>query len=294
MTGPQTLLYAPAIRPELMRKALGAGADGVIYDLEDAVLSSRKDEARAMLREHLGQLVTERETKRDVDSAAPPSVYVRINAVGTDHATADLQVIAESPVLSAVRVPKVSSARDVDHVVAALGSAGAHLDVHCLIENALGVEALPEITQHPRVTAVALGEADLSADLGVRDESGLVYARSRLVTAARAAGLPAPNMAVYTNVGDTDGLVASCEEGKRLGFFGRSAIHPRQIAVIRRVFRPSEDEYQRARVLVEAAAAASQDGSGAFVLPDGRFVDEPLIQSARHTVETAERFGTNE
>ena len=131
----------------------------------------------------------------------------------------------------------------------ALGSRS--LPLHCLIESARGVEAAFEIASaDPNVASIALGEADLRSDLGVTGEEGLLWARSRIVVAARAADLPAPAMSVYAQIDDLDGLAASCRRGRALGFIGRAAIHPKQLRVIAECFMPTEAEASAARELL--------------------------------------------
>ena len=134
------------------------------------------------------------------------------------------------------------------------------------------------------MASIGLGEADLRADLGVTDDAGLLWARSRVVNAAAAAGLPPPAMSAFPNVADLDGLRRSCEVGRQLGFLGRAAIHPKQLPVITEAFRPSEAEVAHARELV---AAASASGSGAALTADGHFVDEAVLRQARRILALA-------
>jgi citrate lyase subunit beta / citryl-CoA lyase len=163
---------------------------------------------------------------------------------------------------------------------------GSGARIQCLIESALGLEHAFEIaTSHERVAGISLGEADLSADLGVGDEMGLLYARSRIVSAARAAALPYPVQSVYTNVHDLDGLRRSTEAGKHLGFVGRSTIHPSQVPVVNEVFTPTEKEVSEAQRLLDRLGSEE----GAFVLEDGRFVDRAVVESARLTLALARR-----
>ena len=162
--------------------------------------------------------------------------------------------------------------------------------IQCLIESALGLEHALEIARsHERVAGISLGEADLAADLGVRDEAGLLYARSRIVSASRAAGLPGPVQSVYTNVKDLDGLRRSTEEGKNLGFVGRSAIHPSQVPIINEVFTPTEEEVAEAQELLDRLEGEAGSGTGAFVLEDGRFVDRAVVESARRSLAWRDR-----
>lgn len=267
-----TWLYVPGDRPDRFEKAATSGADAVILDLEDAVAAPRKGYARDAVAEYLA-------------STSPVPLYVRVNELTGPDVAADLAAVAGLPGLAGLRLPKVQSADQV-HLAAAAGAA----ELHCLIESATGVEAAYAIaTAHPSVAGIGLGEADLSADLNVTDESGLTYARSRIVVAARAAGLNPPAMSAYTNVSDMAGLAASCRTGRALGFLGRTAIHPRQLPVIAEAFRPAPSEVDKARALLEAMAGAEQRDSGTVVLPDGRFADRAMVAAASRTVALAER-----
>ena len=278
MTGteppPRSYLYAPGSDRRLMEKALASAADAVVLDLEDAVAPSRKAEARAAVAELLR-----------ARSGKP--VLVRINAEASGLAEDDLAAIA-GPWLAGVRLPKVESPDWVRAVAAQLDRHGCATRIHPLIESALGLERAYEIARaHARVATLGLGEADLGADLGISDPAGLRYARSRVVAAARAAGLPAPVQSVYPHLRDLDGLRRSTEEGRAMGFFGRSVIHPAQLPVVNAVFTPDEEEVRRARELVAALEAAEADGTGALALPDGRFVDRAVVASARRTLALA-------
>lgn len=268
-----TWLYVPGDRPDLYGKAAASGADVVILDIEDAVVPAHKDDARASVHAWLPQ-------------AGPSSVEVRVNALDSPWGADDLRSLADVPSLRAARLPKVESAADVHTAIALLGAAQAGLS--CLIESARGVEAAFEIASaHDRVVAVGLGEADLASDLGVTGDDALGWCRARVIVAARAAGLNPPAMSAYPNVDDLDGLAQSCRVGRRLGFRGRAAIHPRQIPVIREAFRPSPDEVADAQALIDALAEGVQAGRGVVVLSDGRMVDAAMIGRAQRVIEDA-------
>ncbi|MFJ4998781.1 HpcH/HpaI aldolase/citrate lyase family protein [Microbacterium sp. NPDC088619] len=271
-----TALYAPADRPERFEKALRAGADAVVVDLEDAVAASRKSVARAALLEFARAWVAFGE--------GAPVVQVRVNALGSPFHDADLAAIAALPVSFGVRLPKTGSADDV----AAIRRALPARDIHALLESALSIERAFEIASSG-VRSIATGEADLRAELGVpagpAGEAGLAWSRSRVVNAAAAAGLPAPMMAVYADVADLDGLEASCRAGRALGFGGRTAVHPRQVPVIRRAFTPDAGEIAAARDVIERVRSAAADGTGAFALEDGTFVDAAMVHAARRVLE---------
>lgn len=272
-------LYAPADRPERFEKALDAGADAVIVDLEDAVTASRKDAAREALGE-FAALWSER-------GESAPAVQVRVNAPGSSWHDADLVAVAALPAAFGVRLPKTQSGDDV----AAVRAAVPGREVHALLESALSIERAFEIASSG-VAAISTGEADLRAELGVpagsAGEAGLTWSRSRIVNAAAAAGLPAPLMAVHADVADLDGLEASCRAGRALGFGGRTAVHPRQIAVIRRAFTPDAAEIARAQSIVDRVQTAAADGSGAFLLEDGTFIDVAMVRAAERILAAAE------
>jgi citrate lyase subunit beta/citryl-CoA lyase len=276
---PLTWLYVPGDRPERFAKAFASEADVVIVDLEDAVAPGHKDAAR----ENVGTLLSR---------ATPKPVVVRVNDVSSRWGAADLAMLGDASNLVGIRVPKVESAKDVDSVRTALNS--PTLLLHCLIESARGVEAAFEIASaDPSVASIALGEADLRSDLGVTDEEGLLWARSRIVVAARAANLPAPAMSVYTKIDDLSGLAASCRRGRALGFVGRAAIHPRQLSVIAECFTPTEVEVNAARELLDALENARAAGHGVAVLPNGQFVDRAMIEGAERVVALAARRATH-
>jgi len=262
---PLTWLYVPASRPERVLKALASGAHAVIVDLEDGVAPSDKEAARA----GLAELLKERPAVR---------VHVRVNALGTPWAEEDLAA-ATGLAIHGVHLPKVESPE--------VPSTG-ELELHCLIETPLGVERAFEIACAPGVRGISLGEADLRARTGA-GESGLDWARSRVINAALAAGLPRPPQSVFVDLDDLDGLAASCARGRELGFLGRAAIHPKQLPVIERAYLPTASEVESARALL---AAAEGDG-GAFAL-DRKLVDAPFVAVARATLALADAYGLRE
>ncbi|MFI8188009.1 HpcH/HpaI aldolase/citrate lyase family protein [Streptomyces sp. NPDC085946] len=274
MTFPLTWLYAPGDRPHVVAKALRSGADVVVIDLEDAVAPDRKPYARAATAELL-------------HDRPPVPVHVRVNALGGPWAEADLAAVIPAPGLSGLRLPKVSSPADVVRVARRAVSAHAGpLPLYALLETALGVEhAFAVATAHASLRGIALGEADLGADLGVRDDAGLDWSRSRVVVAARAAGLPPPTQSVHPDTRDLRSLAASCAHGRALGFLGRAAIHPRQLPVIERAYLPTLREIDRAETIVKAALAEQ----GAQALPDGTFIDAAVVAAARRTLSLARR-----
>lgn len=270
-----TLLYVPADRPDRVRKALASRADVVAVDLEDAVVASRKDDSRA----NLVQLLA--------DCERP--VQVRINHISTPWFLPDLEAVRELPLAVDVRIPKVESPTEVTVVADALPGRRLHL----LIESALGVERAYELgTASGRVASIGLGEADLRSDLRISDEAGLLWPRSRVVNAARAARLPSPLMSVYPHTRDVRGLVASCLAGKALGFLGRAAIHPAQLEPIRECFVPTAEEVEHARRVIDKVGDAATDGVGAIALADGTFLDVAMLEHARAVLAIMEPGAT--
>ncbi|GAA3885759.1 HpcH/HpaI aldolase/citrate lyase family protein [Streptomyces sedi] len=268
-----TWLYAPGDRPEVVAKALRSGADVVIVDLEDAVAPARKGHAL----DATAELLTERQ---------PVPVQVRVNALDGPLARREVERLAGLPGLAGLRLPKTRSPAELAAVAEWAGPAGAVPELWPLLESAVGLERAFAIAEgHPAVAGLALGEADLRAELGVADEAGLAWARGRAVVAARAAGLEPPAQSVYPDVRDLAGLAASCARGRALGLLGRAAIHPRQLPVIEEAFAPTAEEVAAAG---EITAAAETD-SGALALPDGRFVDAAVVAGARRTLALAAR-----
>ncbi|WP_105975721.1 HpcH/HpaI aldolase/citrate lyase family protein [Streptomyces geranii] len=268
---PLTWLYVPGDRPEVVTKALASGADVVVVDLEDAVAPDRKEYARAATAERL-------------TDPQPVPVHVRINALDGPLATPDLHSLEGLPGLAGLRLPKVTTPQDVVRVATRPPAEG--LPLYALLETALGIEqAFAIATAHPALHGIALGEADLRADLGVRGDAGLDWSRSRVVVAARAAGLAPPPQSVHPDTRDLDTLAASCAHGRALGFLGRAAIHPRQLPVIERAYLPTPEEIEEAEQIVKAAAT----DEGAQALPDGRFIDAAVVASARRTLSLADR-----
>lgn len=279
-TPPRTWLYVPGDRPDRFDKAAASGTDVVILDLEDAVSPDHKDQARANVVTWLS--APER-------ASSPVRTQVRINPIDGERGRADIAAIRDLTAISEIRVPKVSTVADADRLAEALGSSGP--PAVALLESAAGIENAAAIAAHPVIAGLGLGEADLSAELSLRGEDGLTWIRTRVVVAAAAAGLPPVAMSAYTNVTDLDGLATSCARGRDLGMFGRAAIHPRQLAIIGAAFLPDAEEIARAREILDAARGAEHDGVGALALPDGRFIDAPVVERARRVLALADETG---
>ncbi len=291
LTPVRSWLYAPGNNPRLLDKVFTAGADAVILDLEDAVPPGEKDRARALVAEAI-------RTHRDRPA---PFVFVRINHPETGRAEEDIHAVVDAG-LDGFRVPKVESAETVRHVHAWAASAEAaerlpvgSLPLVCNIESALGVwNAAAIATATPRLYALGYGAADFERDVNVMlGEDGVetLYARSRLVIASRVGALRPPVDSVYRSLQDDAGLERTTRQARAMGFFGRSAIHPRQVPIINAVFTPRAEELAWAREVVEAAAAVERSGKGALQLSSGEFVDVAVVRRACDLLELAAGLG---
>lgn len=271
-----TALYVPGDRPERFAKAVATGAHLVIVDLEDAVAPDRKTFARDAVAAWLGSRRNGLTGDGDGDGAL---VEVRVNAGDRG----DLDAVAALDPIVGVRVPKVESPGDLDHVVAAVGR---ERRLTALIESAAGIDAVTAIAAHPAVAAVALGEADLASELGTTADEVFDWLRARVLVAALAAGRPAPMMSVYPSIPDLDGLRRSTVRGRRLGFVGRAAVHPTQVPVIAAAFAPSAVDVEWARAVLTAT-----NTGGVARLASGEMVDPAMRGRAEriHALAAATR-----
>ena len=264
MTLQRSLLFVPGSRPERFDKALAAGADAVIVDLEDAVAPADKLSARESVHAWL----------------RPEHVVVlRINAADTPWFAGDITLCAR-PGVAAVMLPKAERAE----IIAALVAAGAK-GVLPLIESAAGFAALATLAAAPGVQRLVFGSIDFQLDLGLRDafEDELLYFRSQIVLASRLAGLAAPIDGVSTAIDDAEALHTDVQRARRLGFGGKLCIHPKQVAGVHRGFAPSADELAWAQRVLAASAAAG----GAAIAVDGKMVDKPVLLRAERLVAEA-------
>ncbi|WP_422016057.1 HpcH/HpaI aldolase/citrate lyase family protein [Roseateles sp.] len=284
LRGFRSKLFVPGARPELFDKALNGAADALSFDLEDAVLPEAKDQARANVAAFLARA-----------AALPrrPLVIVRINAPGTPWFDDDVRALMR-PGLDWLNLPKAQSAADVQHVAALLGeleaAAGltAPVDLLVNIESAAALHRAADIgAAHPRVAGLQLGLADLYEPLGIaRHDPANVHATLHaLRMAAAAAGVPAYDGA-YPDLADTAGFRAEAQMARRLGFAGKSCIHPRQVAPANEVFGASEEELAWAARVDAAARQAEAQGLG-VVAVDGQMIDAPFVQRARHLLNAS-------
>ena len=280
-------LFVPASRPELFTKALTSAADAISFDLEDAVEASRKGMARAALVELF-------------ESGLPAHdklIVVRVNAVDTEYFAADLEAIVRSKV-DVVNLPMVESADSVRAAADALErwerarNLTRPIGILANIESPRGLRLAAEIAgAHPRIVGLQIGFGDLFSPLGIAavEPSATQAVRVAVRMAAGEAGVQAYDGA-YVDIKDIDGFRRDAQAAQRLGYAGKSCIHPTQIAAANDVFRPSDAEVGHALRVVQAAQDSLGRGVGAFVV-DGRLVDGPFITQAEHTVALARRLG---
>ena len=264
------------------------GSDAIIFDLEDAVAPAEKDAARILVRN----------TLRYTDLSGC-EVIVRINSVDTDYWKADLDaILPEKP--NVILLPKSSTPADViladsymSELEEKLGLPNMSVALMPLIETALGVEnAFAIASSTKRVCAIFLGAEDLTADLRCkRTKEGreIEYARTRLVVAARAAGVDVYDTP-FTDVNDDEGIVADAKLAKALGFTGKASISPRHVEVINQVFSPTLAEIDYAYEVMDAIALAKKQGKGAISLY-GKMIDAPIVARAEQTIAMAEALG---
>lgn len=284
----RSYLFAPGNNAKLLDKVFGAGADAVVLDLEDAVPPGQKERAREMV----AQTVGGRDASVDV-----PATWVRINHPGSEWWREDVQAVVARG-LTGIRIPKVNTVNEVELVADALD--GAEIDrglergsipLVCTIESALGVMNLESIARGRRVIGFAYGASDLTRDLGAElagDELETLYIRSRLVLVSAARGLQPPIASVQTDLADEQRLEQTTLAARRLGFFGRSCIHPRQVPIINEVFTPDPRRVANAREIVAQYREHVASGSGSFSMPDGQFVDEAIARQAEALVALAD------
>lgn len=265
-----TLLYAPADRPDLVRAAMVSDADVVILDLENSVVPGAKDSARAAIPGLLAEFPGRH-------------VQVRVNAFDTRWGDADLDMIARLDRSVEIRVPNVDAASDVHDVVQQV----PHHKVHALLQSPLSIERAYEIACSG-VAGLVLAETHLTTALSVASREQLAWQRARVVNAAAAAGLTPPTMSLYPDVADDEGLAASCRAGRALGFLGRTAIHQRQLPIIRDAFMPTTDEVDAARALAASFVGAKDVGGGLFAFLDGTYAEAAKIRRAQRVLALAE------
>ena len=278
----RTWLFAPGNHPRKVEKVFTVGADAVILDLEDAVALEQKAATRSTVIDALKAL-PERASRG----------YIRVNAIDTDFCYGDLDAVV-GPWLDGIVLPKVESASQlhtIDWLMAQLerarGMAVGTLDLLPIIETGKGVTAIDDIARaNTRVRRLSFGAGDFTNDMGMvwtPDENELLYTRSAIAVASRAAELEPPIDTVFIDLQDDAHLEKSARTALALGYRGKLCIHPKQVEPVNATFTPSAEEVARARKHVEAFAAAEAEGS-ASIQVDGYFVDYPIAEKAQRTL----------
>ncbi len=278
----RTRLYAPGNNPRLLVGIELHGADCVLLDLEDSVPPAEKSAARILVKHLLA-------------SVDFPEVWVRINPLSTYGRDDLAEVMLARP--HGICLPKAESAVDVTGLSAELVRLEGEMGIEPgstfimpIIETGSGVLHAEEIASaDSRVVIMAFGAEDYTRDVGARrTRDALLYARSRIVAAAAAAGVQASDT-VYADVDDEEGLIAETEHIRDLGFVGKGAINPRQIEPIHGVFRPTDEEVEQARKIISVAREAEEKGIGAVAI-GGKMIDKPVLERAKRTVDLADRL----
>ena len=284
----RSMLFLPGNNPNMLINGNCLGADAVIFDLEDAVSPAEKDAARILVRN----------TMRYMNFGGCERI-VRINSIDTPYWKPDIDaILPQKPNL--ILLPKTGSAQDVLEVDAyitkveeSLGMERNTVGLMPLIETAMGVEnAYLIASATKRVQALFLGAEDLTADLQckrTKESREIEYARTRLVVAARAAGVEVYDTP-FTDVNDDEGIVADASLAKALGFTGKASISPRHVEVINAVFSPTQKDIDYAYEVMEAIALAKQQGKGAISL-HGKMIDAPIVTRAEQTIAMARELG---
>lgn len=281
---PRSLLFVPSNRPERFGKAAASGTDAVILDLEDSVGVSQKAESRANLR-----------NGAELAAGAGVSVYVRVNPVDTEWHSED--------VAEAVRVgtrgivlPKCEDPGVVAEVESGLRAAESTADateIVLIVETAQGILAAPRLAQATgRTRRICFGAYDFALDMGVRVEAAgslLTLARAQVVLAAKAAGIQ-PIDTAFADVRDPAGMREQTEQARDLGYTGKFAIHPEQVAIVNEVLSPDPGEIDSARRVVAAFREAERQGIAAITVDD-KLVDYPIALRSEAVLARAEQFG---
>lgn len=270
----RSVLYIPASKERALDKARGLPVDAIIFDLEDAVTPDAKEAARDTLRAALEQ-----------GGYGQKMRIVRINGLDTPWGAGDVAALRTAPV-DAFLLPKVGSRADVQALADLLGN---DTPIWAMIETPAGVQNAFEIAAHPRMQGFVAGTNDLAKELGCRfrpDRLPLQMALQALLMAARGHGVVAVD-GVYNQYQDAEGLRVECEQGRDLGFDGKTLIHPAQVDVANHCFAPSAEEVDLARRQIAALAEIEASGQGVAVV-DGKIVENLHVETARKTLAKAE------
>lgn len=272
VAGPcRSVLYIPGSKPRALEKAQSLPVDAIIFDLEDAVAPDEKAAARDGLSEAL--------TSADY---GPRKRIVRINGFDTPWGEADLKMLKDTP-FDAVLLPKVEAAGQVHK---AQGALGRDASIWAMMETPKGILNAAELAGLPGMQGFVMGTNDLAKELNSRTRAAMQASLQHCLLVARAAGIYCID-GVYNAFKDEDGLRAECNEGRDMGFDGKSLIHPAQVAITNAAFGPSAADIDLARRQIEAYEHAKADGQGVAVV-DGKIVENLHVETAKRVLATAD------
>ena len=269
----RSVLYIPGSKDRALDKARGLPVDAIIFDLEDAVSPDAKVEARGTLKAALEQGGYGNRYK-----------IIRINGLDTEWGSEDIAALRDAPA-NAILVPKVNSAADIDAVKTLLGN---DTPIWAMIETPAGVLHSSEIAAHPALEGFVAGTNDLAKELNCRtrpDRLPMQMSLQMMLLAARGNDVIAVD-GVYNQFKDEEGLRAECEQGRDLGFDGKTLIHPAQVAVTNECFAPSEAELDLARRQIEAFEKVEKSGQGVAVV-GGKIVENLHVETTKKTLAKA-------
>lgn len=287
----RTLLFVPGNQERRIDKARSIPADAIILDLEDSVPLAEKNSARAMVSSSIDGLALKGQ-----------EVFVRINALSTDHAVADIKAIA-TPGLNGICLPKSESADDILKADALIAEAEKAADLKvgsiwllALVETPKGILNVYEIASaSPRVLGISFGPEDYTLEMGVKrtkEGAEIYYPRVVIAVACHAAGVLAID-GVYTDIRDEEGLNQDTRLARQMGFHGKLLIHPNQVNPVSQIFSPTEEEITHARGVVEAFEAALAQGQASTSF-EGKMIDAPVAERARKLLALAESIEKRE
>ncbi len=269
----RSVLYIPASKPRALDKARGLPVDAIIFDLEDAVTAEEKETARGTLAEALAQ-----------DGYGARMKIIRINGLDTQWGTEDAKAAA-AMAPDAILLPKVGGPGDLDALMAITGD----VPLWAMMETPVGMLNAAAIAAHPKLQGMVMGTNDLAKELNTRfraDRLPLQAGLGLCLLAAKAHGLAIID-GVYNAFKDDEGLAVECEQGRDMGFDGKTLIHPAQVAVTNTAYSPSEAEIDLARRQIEAFDAVEASGQGVAVV-DGKIVENLHVDTARGLLAQAE------
>lgn len=275
----RSVLYIPGSKPRALDKARGLAADAIIFDLEDAVTPDEKAAARGTLAEEL-----------DRDGYGARIKLVRVNGLDTDWGRDDIAAFRDARI-DGLLLPKVGGTAVLDEVAAMAPGVA----LWAMMETPRGMLNAASVADHPAMRGFVMGTNDLVKEMGCRtpaDRAPLMTGLQLCLMAARAAGIPAVD-GVYNAFKDDDGLRAECEQGRDMGFDGKTLIHPAQLAIANEVFAPSQADIDLARRQIEAFEEVEASGQGVAVV-DGKIVENLHIVTAKAILAKAAAIAATE